>query len=168
MPDIENNLEELSGEQREDLQYILDWDDRESFKITRETADLIRTTGNIGVLVSATRPTHGWTERHLREIGQMRLVAQGLINRISDNPSNSPMTADPNYVSQLITKGHIRNAHYFQRGGTRHIRRATVVNAEKLPVEDRRLAQDMVRRMNNKVAELGRPVSFNEYVAMHR
>lgn len=169
MPDIEHNLEEISEEQREGLEYVLNWDDSmDSFKISRETADLIRRIGNTGVLVSATRPTYGWREQHISEIRRMRLVAQGIVNRITDNPSNVPMTADPNYVSQLITAGHIRNAHYFQRGGTRHIRRATVVNARKLDPESRRVAEDMVRRMNAKVSELGRPVSFNEYLAMHR
>ncbi len=112
-----------------------------------------------------------WTADDLEHVTRVQIAAKGLLCEIGDNAGTSAVSmsaADAAYVSQMITEGHIRNAHWFQRKTMteKALRKACIVNKAKMPAATQALAQRMVDLMNDEVARLGRPVSFGEYVAI--
>ena len=110
-----------------------------------------------------------WDAASLRHITQVQIAAKGLLCEVGDNAGTSPTSMSPedaNYISEMLTEGHIRNAHWFKRKSMseKAIRRATVVNGAKMDEATHALALRMVALMNAEVARLGRPVGFGEYV----
>ena len=165
----------IDPEIRAELAEILKWGPSE-YVFTAPSAGAIEVLAEIAKLdpeelsLSRTRRTDdNWEANDLNHITQVQIAAKGLLCEIGDNAGTSPVSmsvADAQYISQMITEGHIRNAHWFKRATMveKRIRRATVVNKAKMDPATAALAQRMVDLMNASAARLGRPVTFEEYV----
>ena len=115
--------------------------------------------------------TKAWKPEELEHITRVQIAAKGLLCDIGDNAGQSAVAMTPEdaqYVSQMLTEGHIRNAHWFKRKSMsqKALRAACVVNGAKMDPGTRALAERMVALMNDEARRLGRPVGFSEYTAI--
>ncbi len=89
---------------------------------------------------------------------------------ISDNHTGGGDKAMETYVSKLITSGHVRMPCWVKHNGVEHgiLRRACVVNADKLELEALKQADEYVAMVNTVVESQGRPVCHKEMVSMFK
>ncbi len=171
---IHDAIVELTEGEKEQMRAVLQWGPSEvDWVIPAPVAELIAERANLDAdecaMVRASEDGR-WGADDLNWITRIQIAAKGLLAEIGDNAGQSPVAmsaADAAYVSQMITEGHIRNAHWFQRKtmSEKALRRATIVNKAKLDEATAALAQRMVDLMNAAAARLGRPVTFAEYTA---
>jgi len=164
----------LSDEIRTELAELLKWGPSE-FVFTAPSVEAIAALTELAQLnadalaISRSRKTDtAWGADDLNHITQVQIAAKGLLCEVGDNAGTSPVAmsaADAEYVSQLLTEGHIRNACRFKitSTGFEGIRAACIVNRAKMPEATAALADRMVALMNAATEQLGRPVSFAEY-----
>ena len=167
----------LSDAIRAELAELLKWGPSE-FVFTAPSAAAIAALSELAKLdadelaLGRSRKTDApWDAIALNHITQVQIAAKGLLCEVGDNAGTCPVAmsaADAEYVSQLLTEGHIRNAHWFKRAdmAEKRIRKACIVNKAKMCAATAALAQRMVDLMNASVAQLGRPVDYAEYVAL--
>jgi hypothetical protein len=163
----------LDEGQREAMRILIGWGPSETtWEMPASVAEVIAEGAKLEAEAVAmtrnARPT--WSAEDLTMITRIQIAAKGLLAEIGDNAGTSPMAmsaADAHYVSQMLTAGHIRNAHMFQRKSMTEpaLRRACIVNLAKLDEATAALATRMVLLMNASAARLGRPVTFAEYTA---
>ena len=159
---------------RAELKAILRWGPSE-FVFTAPSPDAIlalieyaKMSGGGLAITRSRKTTSAWGADDLGHITRVQIAAKGLLCEVSDHAGESVVSmtaADAEYISQMLTVGHLRNGCWFKRKAMaeKRLRSATIVNKAKMDDATAALAQRMVCLMNAEMKRLGRPVSFGEY-----